>query len=205
MSLQTWLERSMRFPGRWFAGIALGGLACDQMLKLAQRAFIPLGTTITVIPGLLYLRSLLNEGAAFSILRNQMSLFYLVAAFMAAFLVVFWIYERPRAPLPVISTALIAAGGVGNLIDRLVFGAVYDLINVTFFPFAIFNIADLCMTFGVIIFGIWFIFFDGLNELSMKKLKAEAERSQPGAQLQETEAAGAAPPGAGVLKDDERP
>jgi len=159
----------MRFPGRWFLGIALGMLAADQLLKFVQRVFIPLGTTITVIPGLFYLRSIQNYGAAFSILRDQMPIFYLVAVVMAMFLIGFWIYEHPRTPLPVISTALIAAGGVGNLIDRVAFGAVYDLINVTFFPFAIFNIADMCMTFGVIIFGVWFVFFDGLSELSARK------------------------------------
>jgi len=159
----------MRFPGLWFIGIALVMLACDQALKLVQRLYIPLGKTITVIPGLFYLRSIQNYGAAFSLLRGQMSIFYLVAVLMAAFLIGFWLYERPHALLPVISTALIAAGGIGNLIDRIAFGAVYDLINVTFFPFAIFNIADMCMTFGVIIFGVWFIFFDGLAELSSKK------------------------------------
>jgi len=169
MSLKAWLEQKMRFPGRWFIGIVLGMLACDQVLKLVQRTFIPLGKTITVIPGLFYLRSIQNEGAAFSILRGQMPIFYVVALIMAAFIIVFWLYEHPRTPLPVISTALIAAGGVGNLIDRVVFGAVYDLINVTFFPFAIFNIADMCMTFGVIIFGIWFVFFDGLGELASKE------------------------------------
>jgi len=100
---------------------------------------------------------------------------------MAAFLIFFWLYEHPRTPLPVISTALIAAGGVGNLIDRLLFGAVYDLINVTFFPFAIFNIADMCMTFGVIVFGVWFIFFDGLSELSSKKL-GDGEDAATGAE-----------------------
>jgi len=171
----------MRFPGRWFIGIALGMLAADQVLKQVQRVFIPLGKTITVIPGLFYLRSIQNYGAAFSILRGQMQVFYVVAVLMAAFLIFFWLYEHPRTPLPVISTALIAAGGVGNLIDRVVFGAVYDLINVTFFPFAIFNIADMCMTFGVIIFGIWFIFFDGLTELSSKKRNA-AEKSEQGAE-----------------------
>jgi len=174
MSVNRLHERSMHFPGRWFFGIALSLLATDQLVKLIQRTFIPLGTTITVIPGLFYLRSILNYGAAFSILRGQQLIFYVVAALMTVFLVVFWIYEHPRTVLPVISTALIAAGGVGNLIDRVAFGAVYDLINVTFFPFAIFNIADLCMTVGVILFGIWFLFFDGLKSLSMKKVEEDA-------------------------------
>ena len=162
----------MRFPGRWFFGIAVMMLACDQLVKLLQRAFVPLGTTITVIPGLFYLRSILNYGAAFSILRGQQLVFIIVAVFMTGFLVVFWVYERPHTPLPVIATALIAAGGIGNFIDRLAFGAVYDLFNVTFFPFAIFNTADLCMTVGVILFVIWFLFFDGLGSLSTKKTAA---------------------------------
>jgi len=187
----------MRFPGRWFVGISLGMLACDQLLKLVQRAFIPLGTTVTVIPGLFYLRSIQNSGAAFSILQDQMSIFYLVAVIMAVFLIVFWLYDHPRTPLPVISTALIAAGGAGNFIDRVAFGAVYDLINVTFFPFAIFNIADLCMTFGVIIFGVWFIFFDGLSDLSERKHHGGHDADDPGAAAPSTPAA--------ANQGDERP
>jgi len=150
-------------------------LALDQVIKMLQRAYLPLGTTITVIPGLFYLRSILNRGAAFSLLEGHIYVFYLVAAIMTVFLIVFWRYKRPRTPLPVISTALIAAGGVGNLIDRIGYGAVYDLINVTVFPFAIFNVADMCMTVGVIMFGVWFIFFDGLSELSEQQhSRAEA-------------------------------
>jgi len=159
----------MRLPGLWFFVVMSGMLALDQLVKALQRIFLPLGTTITVIPGLFYLRSILNRGAAFSILEGQMQIFYLVAAIMAVFLVVFWIRERPHTVLPVISTALIAAGGIGNLIDRVLFGSVYDLINVTVFPFAVFNVADLCMTVGVILFGLWFVFFDGLNSLSESK------------------------------------
>jgi len=153
-------------------------LAFDQLVKVLQRAFVPLGTTLTVVPGFFYLRSIQNYGAAFSILKGQMPLFYLVAVIMAVFLIVFWAYERPRTLLPVISTALIAAGGVGNLIDRVAFGAVYDLINVTLFPFAIFNIADVCMTVGVIVFGLWFVFFDGLGSLSEKKSRVKTPPEQ---------------------------
>ncbi len=163
----------MRLPGLWFFAIASGMLALDQLVKLLQRAYVALGSTITVIPGLFYLRSILNRGAAFSILEGQMPIFYLVAVVMTVFLLVFWLYERPQTPMPVVSTALIAAGGVGNLIDRIAFGAVYDLINITLFPFAVFNVADLCMTIGVILFSLWFVFFDGLSSLSEKKGRSD--------------------------------
>ncbi|MCL2324628.1 MAG: signal peptidase II [Actinomycetia bacterium] len=165
----SWLTTRLRHPGRCFAVVAASMLVLDQVVKMLQRSFLPLGTTMTVIPGFFYLRSLKNRGAAFSILEGQMPIFFLVAAVMAVFLIVFWRAERPRSVLPVVSTALIAAGGVGNLIDRVVFGGVYDLINVTFFPFAVFNIADLCMTLGVIAFALWFIFFDGLASLSERR------------------------------------
>jgi signal peptidase II len=175
MSIKHIFERRMRYPGCWFFALATCALAADQLVKILQRAFVPLGTTVTVIPGVFYLRSILNYGAAFSILRGQQLVFYIVAAVMVIFLGAFWYYERPKTPLPIVGTALIAAGGTGNFIDRLVFGAVYDLINVTFFPFAIFNVADLCMTIGVILFIIWFIFFDGLSSLSSKKLDLRAQ------------------------------
>ena len=42
-------------------------------------------------------------------------------------------------------------GTVGNLIDRIKFGFVTDMIKIDFINFPIFNVADMCLTFGVII------------------------------------------------------
>ena len=48
------------------------------------------------------------------------------------------------------SIAVIAAGGIGNLIDRALYGFVVDFIEPVFVDFAVFNIADCAVTLGAV-------------------------------------------------------
>ena len=52
----------------------------------------------------------------------------------------------------VVSLALVVAGGIGNCIDRLTTGYVVDFIRLTFIDFPVFNVADICVTCGVVLF-----------------------------------------------------
>ena len=47
-----------------------------------------------------------------------------------------------------LSLSMIFAGGVGNLIDRIRLGYVIDFFELQFMDFAIFNVADICITIG---------------------------------------------------------
>ena len=61
--------------------------------------------------------------------------------------------------------SLIIAGGVGNLIDRLAFGFVTDMFNPLFVRFAVFNVADICITVGGALTVIYVIFlYDRLEK-----------------------------------------
>ena len=63
------------------------------------------------------------------------------------------------------SMVLIFSGTVGNLIDRLFTGkGVFDFIEVTFVEFAIFNVADSCLTVGVILLMVYMVFFESKNK-----------------------------------------
>ena len=57
-----------------------------------------------------------------------------------------------------ISSVMVMAGGIGNLIDRVRFGYVVDYLDVKLFNFAVFNFADVCVVLGAI-FLLIFIFF----------------------------------------------
>ena len=50
---------------------------------------------------------------------------------------------------------VLVAGGLGNLIDRVLYGYVIDFIEPTFMQFAVFNIADCAVTCGGISFVLW--------------------------------------------------
>ena len=121
----------------------------DQLTKLAVRAGIPLGGSVPFIPGVLELTYVQNTGAAFSILRSHTWLLTLTSA--AVVLAVCWLIVRGffKNALGRWAAVLVLAGGVGNLIDRAVFGFVTDMLKTTFIDFPVFNVADCCITVGV--------------------------------------------------------
>ena len=68
-------------------------------------------------------------------------------------LVAYGLFFRSRGRyLQQAALLLILAGGVGNLIDRVLNGEVVDYINLLFMQFAVFNFADICVCVGV---GLW--------------------------------------------------
>lgn len=62
------------------------------------------------------------------------------------------------------SAALVLAGGMGNLIDRAVFGFVTDMFKTTFMNFAVFNVADCCITIGVPLLFLYVMLYVGKDE-----------------------------------------
>lgn len=127
----------------------LGLAGLDQALKAwATTSLEPVGS-VTLIPGILELRYLLNTGAAFgSLAGRQLFLILFTIAAMAGILV-YLLWKRPSSRLEYIGWILILGGGLGNLIDRVSAQAVVDYINPLFMDFAVFNFADICITVGI--------------------------------------------------------
>ena len=129
------------------AAAALIGI--DQAIKLwAVQALAPV-ESITLIPHVLELRFVLNQGMAFSLLSGR-QLFLILTTTAALLLVAYMLFFRSRGKL-LQQTAfiLVLAGGIGNLIDRVLNGEVVDYINPLFIDFAVFNFADICVCVGV--------------------------------------------------------
>lgn len=118
----------------------------DQLTKHLVRSDIKPGTTHNFLPGI-HLVHDFNRGVAFSLFSGGGALvlvFTLVA--LAALLVYFALHpSRPWLWLP---TGLLIGGAIGNLIDRIVHGAVTDFIKLPAWP--AFNIADMSITVGVV-------------------------------------------------------
>lgn len=123
-------------------------IVIDQLVKAWVRGNIPLGEAIPFLPGLMELSYVRNTGMAFSMLARHTWLLALLS--LGASLLIGWALGRDRLPHPVgrLSLALILAGGVGNLIDRVVRGYVTDMFATTFMDFAVFNVADICVCLG---------------------------------------------------------
>lgn len=142
--------------------IILLAVAADQAIKywavqvLAEKGSIPL------IEGLLHLTYAENTGAAFSMLRGMRWLFVAVTA-IAMLVILYALYNKKkpvRHRLLRISLALITGGGIGNLIDRVLHGYVVDYFDVRLIKFAIFNLADSCVTVGAVIFCAVMVFHE---------------------------------------------
>lgn len=123
---------------------------CDQLLKSWVASSIVLGGSKQLIPGIIELTNLRNSGAAWSIFEGQQT-FFTIITIIAIIVIGYFIWQyRKNIPM-LIGLSLIMAGTIGNFIDRLRQGYVVDMFETTFINFPIFNIADMCLTIGVIL------------------------------------------------------
>ena len=129
------------------AAAALIGI--DQAIKLwATNVLQPVGA-MPLIPHVVELQFVLNPGMAFSLLSGK-QLFLIIATSIALILVAYGLFFRSRGKLlQQIAFILVLAGGIGNLIDRVLNGEVVDYINPLFIDFAVFNFADILVCVGV--------------------------------------------------------
>lgn len=137
----------------------------DQAVKYLVKINIPLGGSVPFLPGILGLTHIHNEGAAFSMLTGARWFFVvLTVVFLVFGLWVLW-KKKLRHPLGIWSWVLVLAGAAGNLIDRCLYGYVVDMFEVQFMRFAIFNVADIFVVVGGILFCVYYLFLhDKLKE-----------------------------------------
>ena len=133
----------------------------DQITKYLTIANIPLGGFVEAIPGLFHLTYVRNFGAAFSSFEGQQWLFAIIFALFTAGII--YDFTKNYLPFTKLERWLVAAiygGGLGNMIDRLRFGYVVDMISVDFMDFPVFNVADCFITCGCILLLAHLIFFN---------------------------------------------
>jgi signal peptidase II len=99
-----------------------------------------------------------NEGAAFGLFPGRQPVFIVTSALVLFVIAAFWRRTRPVQWPVVIALALVTAGAVGNLIDRVMLGYVTDFFEFGFFEFPVFNVADSCIFIGVAILMYWILF-----------------------------------------------
>ena len=130
------------------------GLVADRLTKVwaSSSLVYHVNGTLTVIPGFFRFTYLENTGAAFGFLSGHTWILTIVAAIAVA-LILFELFRLRKGihKLYNIALSLLLAGALGNLFDRVVSGFVVDFIEFNFINFAVFNVADICVTFGVIL------------------------------------------------------
>jgi signal peptidase II len=130
------------------AGVVVAGVvALDQLTKwLVRREVADVPRRLT---SWLSLELVRNRGISFGTFAQGGAWVVAVVSIVMAVLVVLLFYLGPRYSLPL---ALILAGSLGNLIDRLRFGFVWDFVSVPYWP--TFNVADAAIACGAIWLGL---------------------------------------------------
>jgi signal peptidase II len=131
--------------------------ALDQLTKQwVLRSISPYDARI-VVPDFFNLVNVTNTGAAFGSFRGNNTFFVVIS--VVALVVVTVLLVRPRRcdPWRNISLALLLAGILGNLTDRLLYGHVIDFLLFNLHiryadPWPAFNVADSCISIAVVLF-----------------------------------------------------
>ncbi len=116
----------------------------DQITK-----YTLMGKNLTIIPNILNFTYTENTGVAFGIGANNIFLTIIVNIIVLG-VIIDCIRKNQTDFKILIPLILIFSGGVGNLIDRIFRGYVIDFIDIKLFNFPNFNIADICITIGII-------------------------------------------------------
>jgi signal peptidase II len=130
----------------------------DQLAKHTIGTSIHPGQTKHVIGSVLEFVYERNTGVAFSFLSSGGAAVYIATGVALACLVAY-LTIRPAKPWLWLPTGMMVGGAIGNLIDRATLGSVIDFIKLPHWP--VFNVADIAITFGVIILVILIEFGPG--------------------------------------------
>jgi signal peptidase II len=149
---------SFQLPRRlpWLLAISAILLLADRLTKIWVGKHIPFGDAIPIIPHVLRITHWTNEGAAFSLFADSATpstvRWVLVSFSLLAALVVLIAMIRlgHQFTLTTVALALILAGALGNVHDRIAYGSVIDFIEVHIFTYhwPDFNVADSSIVVG---------------------------------------------------------
>jgi signal peptidase II len=163
----------------WLLLIAAVVVLLDRLTKTLVSARVMVGGAIPVIPHFLRITHWTNEGAAFSLFADSSSpnvvRWSLIAFSLLAAIVVLIVLVRlgDRITLTTIALALVFAGALGNVHDRIVYGSVVDFIEVNIFGYhwPDFNVADSAIVTGACLLL--------LDSLLPKKAAPDSEQNSP--------------------------
>lgn len=141
----------MRDTGKWLA-LAAVLVILDQLTKYLAAQSIPPGSSVPLLP-FLSLVLTYNTGAAFSFLAGESGWqrwFFAAIAVAASALIIWLLHRHRRETFLCVGLTLILGGAIGNLIDRVLVGAVIDFVLLYWrkYQWPAFNVADSCITVG---------------------------------------------------------
>lgn len=152
-------------------------VALDQWTKYLIDMEFELYESRVFLPGILNFHYVDNKGAAFGMLNDHRWIFMSITTVVILIALFLLIFRKLRSLWMVWSMALVIAGGVGNMIDRIWRGYVVDFIDVQFVKFYVFNVADCCVVVGAFMMMGYFI-YESILEQRMAAKPTETEPQQ---------------------------
>ena len=127
--------------------IAASIFLCDQAAKFWTEQLL---STPIIISRLLRLSPLYNPGIFFGLFQTQYLKFFTILLSLVVVTITLDLLKKSRDRPVLLKTGvgLIWGGTLGNLTDRLLFGTVFDFIQLWWIP--TFNLADTALTLGAI-------------------------------------------------------
>lgn len=161
--------------------IMLGSVVLDQLSKWLIVRYLDPTEPFVIWEGVFRFSYVENEGAAFGMLSEQRWIFMILSVVaILALLAYLWKWP-PESKWACVAIAMIAGGGIGNMIDRVRLGYVVDFID--FYPVPevwpwVFNVADACVCVGGAILFVCCLVSMALEVKAKKKPSSDAGESQ---------------------------
>ena len=151
------LKSLIKKRGPWdyilYTALILVGIALDQLTKWLAVKFLAPVDTVPIIEGVIHLTYVENPGAAFGMLKDAPWVFNTLSVVAIVAILLYLYAGHAQNKLYAVSLAMIASGGIGNMIDRVALKYVVDFIDFRLIDFAVFNGADsfVCVGAGLLI------------------------------------------------------
>lgn len=159
--------------------IAVLAAGADQLFKYYIVQNLSSGVQTSLVPGVVHLTYLENDGAAFSSFAGMRWILSGISLVCAVVLIVVLLRSKIGV-FGKLMLAFILGGAVGNLIDRVLYGYVVDMFEVEFMNFAVFNVADIFITVGCVLFVIYYLVSaPGQKKKAKKAVPSPAAEKQP--------------------------
>ncbi len=158
--------------------IIIAGILLDQITKIVASSVLPglPSGSYPLIQGVFHFTYLENRGAAFGMLEGMLPVFVVVMIVAGAAIGYMLFFKHKSLDIWTrVALALILTGAVGNFIDRIALGYVRDFLHFALINFAVFNMADACITVGTILFAVYVLFI--ADKKSKKAFQEYSERA----------------------------
>ena len=150
----------------------------DQITKYFAIVYLKDQAPLKLVDGVFELNYLENRGAAFGMLQDQKFFFVFIATVILA-VIMYVLFKTPNQKIYTklhLALVFIAAGAVGNMIDRLRLDYVVDFFYFSLINFPIFNVADIYVTCAAIYLVILLLFVYKESDLEFLSFRTKKFR-----------------------------